>query len=170
VRVHVGLAALLFVSYRCGLARLGLPVPGARKRKPANEFPDKAAWLDVARDWLPDPRHYNYLLQHAREGLAHRLELASAAAKAGQPELQVFSGYSRLDFTREQLVELMGRMSPKMMEGLRTFLPAGVEGQAEKDGRFLSFGWRRAIGGAVDAAGKPFTRSQALHTGGSPPQ
>jgi hypothetical protein len=137
VRVHVGLAALLSVSYRFDLALRGLPAVSSSHRKrrtAANDFSDAGLVPETALPtWLPDHLHYNHLLQHAPADLARQLELASATAKMEKPELQVFFGYSGLSFSREQLLDLMalmGQMYPKMMEGLRTFLPgSGVAGE-----------------------------------------
>jgi len=126
VRVHVGLAALLSVCYRFDLALRGQSAngPGSRRKIDAGN-PGM-----LPPTWLPEHLHYNHLFQHAPADLARQLELASAMAKAEKPELQVFSGYSRLALSREQLLELMmlmGQMYPRMMDGLRSFVPAPEE-------------------------------------------
>lgn len=125
IRIHVGLAALLMASYRFDLSRQyaqGI-ASGRGGKSPVERMLAKGG---MHRDWLPDHLHYNYLRQRAPADLARQLDAASATVKEA-PDSLLFSGYSKLGLPAErllELMELMGGMYPKMMDGLRSFDPA----------------------------------------------
>jgi len=139
VRVHVGLAALLSTSYQFDLGQRGMQPSSRRGGRSVVLAADPTS---PPPRWLPDHLHYNYLLQRAPQDLATQLDLASTLVKAEAPVPHLFFGYASLGLVSAQWLEamrLMGEMYPKMMEGLRSFVPVADDAPAAPPQRML--GW-----------------------------